>query len=115
MKCMKGKPCETADAQEKQMAETGGKFLLVYALHNDNMQAHRQLVAFCEKHEFADCVAQSTKLGGGCVKCKRSLKKDFAEIAACFDKTRPGEYIALYQAGKNGIEPLAMHKADTEQ
>lgn len=63
-----------------------------------------------EKHGFADCVAQSTKLGGGCVKCKRSLKKDFAEIAACFDKTRPGEHIALYQVGKDGIEPLAVHK-----
>ena len=114
MKCMKGKSCETADAQENRTADTGGKYLLVYALHCDNMQAHKQLAAFCEKHGFADSVAQSTKLGGGCVKCKRSLKKDFAEIAACFDKSRPGEHIALYQVGKSVIELLVEHKAGTE-
>lgn len=115
MKCMKEKSCATADAQPQPATDTCGKYLLVYALHDDNAQAHSKLSAFCERYGFADDVPQSTKLGGANVKCKRSLKKAFAEIAACFDLTKPDEYIALYQVGKSGIELFAVHKAGMEQ
>ena len=115
MKCMKGKSCETADAQVQPTAEACAKYLLVYALHNDNAQAHSKLTAFCEKYGFADDVPQLTKLGGANVKCKRSPKKAFAEIAACFDRTKSDEYIALYHACKNSFELSAVHKAGKEQ
>lgn len=115
MKCMKEKSCATADAQPQPATDTCGKYLLVYALHDDNAQAYSKLAAFCGRYGFADDVPQSTKLGGASVKCKRSLKKAFAEIAACFDRIKLDEYIALYQVCKSGIELLAVHKAGMEQ